>query len=79
MTPAMQESINPRHLREKYQEWVGKKVVVGLSTYHYLCGTWKLTEGRDAVFRIGDREKRVALQEIETVAAATAAQAEFFK
>lgn len=75
----MQESVNPRHLREKYQAWVGKKVVIGLSTFHYLCGRWTAIDGQDATFSIGSSELRVKLQEIETVAEAIAAQAEFFK
>ena len=75
----LQESVNPRHLREKYQTWVGKKVVVGLSTFHYLCGRWTAIDGQEARFSIGASERRIKLQEIETVAEASAVQAEFFK
>jgi hypothetical protein len=75
----MQESVNPRHLREKYQEWVGKKVTVGLTTFHYLCGVMKSLEGHEAVFTVGEKEKRVKLQEIDNVSEAPATQAEFYK
>ena len=75
----MKDSINPRHLREKFQEWVGKKVIVGLTTYHYISGTFKAIEGHEALFSIGSESKRVPLQEIDTVAEAVAAQAEYFK
>ena len=75
----MQESINPRHLREKYQEWIGKKVTVGLTTYHYLCGMMTAVDGHEAVFTIGAREKRVKLQEIDNISESPSAQAEFFK
>ncbi len=75
----MLESINPRHLREKYQEWVGKKVNVGLTTFHYICGTWSSIDGHDAVFNVGGREMRVKLQEVDNVGEAPAAQAEFYK
>ena len=75
----MQAKQNPRNLREKYQTWIGKKVTVGLSTWHYLCGTWKGIDGYDAIFTIGQHEKRVLLNEIETVVDAPAAQAEYFK
>ncbi len=73
------ESINPRHLREKYAEWVGKRVVVGLTSYHYLCGTWESVDGHDAIFVIGGKPMRVKLQEIDNVSAAPEAQAEFYK
>jgi hypothetical protein len=75
----MQESVNPRHLREKYLEWVGKKVTVGLTTYHYLCGVMKAIEGHEAVFTVGSHVMRVRLQEIDNVSEAPGAQAEFFK
>ena len=70
---------NPRNLRDKYQTWVGKKVIVGLTTYHYLCGRWKSIEGYYALFNIGDKQHRVLLDEIDNVAEASEAQAEYFK
>jgi hypothetical protein len=70
---------NPRHLREKYQEWIGKRVNVGLTTFHYLCGTWKDIQGYDALFVVGGRELKVKLAEIDNIGEAPAAQAEFFK
>jgi hypothetical protein len=75
----MQESINPRHLREKYQEWVGKRVVAGLTTYHYVCGTWEAIEGHNAVFKVGPQTMRFKLQEIDNVSPAVPAQADFYK
>jgi hypothetical protein len=75
----MLDSINPRHLREKYSEWVGKKVTVGLTTFHYLCGHWKAIDGQDALFTVGSKELRVKLQEIASVAESPEAQAEFIK
>lgn len=77
---AMQDiPYNPRHLRDKFQEWVGKKVIVGLTTFHYLCGTWKAFDGYHAIFEIGGKEHRVLMHEIDTVADAPAALAEYFK
>jgi hypothetical protein len=75
----LESSINPRHLREKYQSWVGQKVNVGLTTFHYLTGVWKAMDGYHAVFTIGNREHRVLLHEIDNVSAASPAQAEYFK
>jgi hypothetical protein len=75
----MQSSQNPRNLREKYQSWIGKRVTVGLTTFHYLCGTWKAIDGYDAVFTIGAAELRIRLDEVDNVADAPEAQAEYFK
>ncbi len=73
------ETINPRHLREKFGEWKGKRVVVGTHSYHYLCGVWKDIDGAEVVFEIGDRAMRVALADVATVADAEPWQADFFK
>jgi hypothetical protein len=75
----VESTINPRNLREKYQSWVGQKVMVGLTTFHYLCGTWKGFDGYYAIFSIGGNDKRVFLHEIDNVAAAEEHLAEYFK
>ena len=73
------EKVNPRHLREKYQAWIGKRVTAGLTSYHYLCGVWDRIDGADVVFVIGGRELRVKLSEIATLSEAPAWQSDFFK
>jgi hypothetical protein len=73
------DEMNPRNLREKYQGWIGKKVIVGLTTFHYVCGTWTGIEGYHALFTVGGRPMKVKLNEIDTIAEASEAQAEFFK
>lgn len=78
MDPAT-EKINPRHLREKYASWIGKRVTVGTTTYHYICGQWEAIEGHDVVFKIGEHHMRVPISEIATVSDAPALQADFFK
>jgi len=75
----VESSVNPRHLREKYQSWVGKKVIVGLTTLHYLCGMWKSFDGYYAVFTIAGKETRIFLHEIDNVAESDESQAEYFK
>jgi hypothetical protein len=72
-------SHNPRNLRDKFQGWIGKKVTVGLTTFHYLSGTWKAIEDYDAIFEIGGNIHRVPMDEIDNVAEAPAAQAEYYK
>ena len=73
------ETINPRHLREKYKDWVGKRVNVGLTTMHYICGTWTSLDASEAWFKIGAHNYRVNIAEIITISEAPAWQAEFFK
>jgi hypothetical protein len=73
------ETINPRHLREKFTEWVGKRVTVGTTTYHYLCGTWQTLDKSEAKFLIGGKEMTVSIHDIATISEAEPWQAEFFK
>lgn len=73
------ETVNPRHLRERYNEWVGRRVTVGTTKLHYLCGEWKAIDESHAVFRIGEHEMRVRLSEIATILDAPAWQPDFFK
>ena len=73
------EKINPRHLREKYASWIGKRVTVGLHNAHSICGDWEAIEDHDVVFKIGEHHMRVPISEIATVADAPAWQAAFFK
>jgi hypothetical protein len=70
---------NPRNLRDKYKDWIGKKVTVGLTTFHYLSGTWKSIEGWYAIFSIGGRDQKVLMDEIDNVAESPSAQAEYYK
>jgi hypothetical protein len=71
--------INPRHLREKFKDWVGKRVTVGTTNYHYLSGTWKSLDAATAVFEIGGKEMKVSTEEIATIVEAPPWQADFFK
>ena len=74
------EKVNPRHLREKYKDWESKRVTVGLSTFHNLCGTWLGTDdNNDVTFRIGEREMKFPIAQIELVADANPYQSDFFK
>jgi hypothetical protein len=73
------DTINPRHLREKYQPWLGKRVNVGLTTLHYICGVWADMGDDHATFKIGAHHMKVALGEIATITDATPWQADYFK
>ena len=58
---------------------IGKKVIVGTTSFHYLSGFWKAFDEYDAVFSIGTKEMRVKLHEIATVMEASELEAEYFK
>jgi hypothetical protein len=73
------EIVNPRNLREKYASWVGKRVNVGLTTYHYICGTWKEMSSDSATFQIGEHAMKVKLSELATIQEAPPWQSDFFK
>ena len=73
------EKINPRHLREKFTGWDGKRVVVGTTTFHYLCGIWKRMDGDKVVFQIGTHEMPIPITQIDTIGDANPAQSDFFK
>ena len=58
---------------------LGEKLIVGTSTLHYVCGRLTAIEAEHAVFAVGAQRVRVPLADVETVMAASAAQAEFAK
>jgi hypothetical protein len=70
---------NPNQVREKFGHLLGKKVTVGTTTLHYLCGRWKAIDGHDAIFSVGERELRIPLTQLETMTEAPELQAEYSK
>ena len=74
-----QDTVNPRQLREKWKAWEGKRVSVGLSTGHYLAGTWTALDPHEAKFRIGEHGVTVKVAEIAAISEAAPLQADFFK
>ncbi len=71
--------LGPRTRREKYERWVGRKVVVGLKSLHYLCGRLTAVDDEQATFAVRFDQHRVPLAEIASIAAAPDVEAEFFK
>jgi hypothetical protein len=72
-------SANPHHARERFGHLIGKKVTVGTTTLHYLCGRFCAIERQEAVFTVGSHAVRIPLTELDSVHEAPAAQAEFVK
>jgi hypothetical protein len=79
MPHAAASMMNPRVIRDRFKEWQGKRVTVGLTTDHYLCGTWTAADLHQATFEIGGKEMTVPLVEIANLAEAPPLQSDFFK
>ncbi len=74
------EKINPRHSREKWTGWDGKRVTVGLTTDHYVCGVWDhIDDENNVVFKVADKQLKVPITEVYSVADAPPWQADFYK
>ena len=73
------ETVNPRQLREKWKAWQNHRVSVGLSTGHYLAGTWTGLDAHEARFAIGDHHMSVKVAEIAAISEAAPLLADFFK
>ena len=65
--------------RSRLAGLLGHKLIVGTTTLHYLCGRLMAFEADAAVFAVGAQRVRLPLAHIDTVAEASAAQAEFVK
>jgi hypothetical protein len=74
------EKVNPRHLREKFTGWDGKRVNVGLTTDHYICGVWeRIDDDNNVVFKIANKQLAIPIAHIDTVSDAPPWQADFYK
>jgi hypothetical protein len=58
---------------------IGDKLVVGTTTWHYLCGRLDAIEADRAVFLVGTERVVLPLAHVATVVPASPAQAEFVK
>ena len=65
--------------RSRLAGLLGHKLIIGTTTFHYLCGRLTAFETDFAVFAVGARRVRLPLAHIDTVAEASDAQAEFVK
>jgi hypothetical protein len=73
--------LNPRVQRDDYRPFVGKKVMIGTRSYHYLCGRAEAidVEHDRLQVRVAGREIFVPLDEVATIQEAPEAQAEYIK
>jgi hypothetical protein len=73
--------LNPRVQRDELKGFVGKKVMIGTRSYHYLSGrAMRLIEESDQLeVHIGEEVVLVPLGEVATIQEAPASQAEYVK
>jgi hypothetical protein len=63
----------------RLEPYVGRKVLLGLTTYHYLCGVVESVDGVEARVRVAGRLVMVPVAQIATIAEADPHLAEYFK
>jgi hypothetical protein len=73
--------LNPRVQRDELKGFVGKKVMIGTRSYHYVSGrATRLHEDKDQLeVHVGDQVVMVPLGEVATIQEAPEAQAEYVK
>ncbi len=70
---------NPRGLRDEYKAFVGKKVMIGLRSYHYV--SCRVT-GLDPLYldiTVAGKAMKIPVDQIDNIAEAPEAQAEYVK
>ena len=74
-------NLNPRVRRDELKAFVGKKVMIGTASYHYLCGRAEEIDAPASQLRVrvGAELVLVPLEQIATIQEAPEAQAEYVK
>ncbi len=71
---------NPRHYRDRIEEFLGKKVVIGTSDFHYVSG--RAVEFVDEVklrLTVNGKDVLVSLEDVATISEVPDVQAEYVK
>jgi hypothetical protein len=73
--------LNPRVQRDEFKSFVGKKVMIGTRSYHYVSGraTRLIEESDQLEIHVGGQVVFVPLHEVATIQEAPEAQAEYVK
>jgi hypothetical protein len=71
---------NPRHARDKLEGFLGKKVVIGTSDYHYVSGrAVEFLDGTMLRLTVNGRDVLVAVDDVATISEVPDVQAEYVK
>ena len=71
---------NPRHARDRLEPFLGKKVIVGTSDFHYVSG-WavEFVDGQQLKMTVNGRELFVGVDDVVTISEVPDVQAEYVK
>ena len=74
-------NMNPRVQRDEFKAFLGKKVMIGTRSYHYVSGhVVELDEANNQLHvRVGAKLVLVPLDEVATIQEAPSSQAEYVK
>jgi hypothetical protein len=74
-------AMNPRVQRDELKSFVGKKVMIGTRSYHYISGQLQALEEAESrlVVSVAGKPVKVPLDQVATIQEAPAAQAEYVK
>ncbi len=71
---------NPRHHRDRIQSFLGKKVVVGTSDYHYVSGrAVEFVDGTRLRMTVNGRDVLIEVVNVATISEVPEVQAEYVK
>jgi len=71
--------MNPRVLRDHLGPWVGKKVMIGTSDFHYVSGVVQSVEGAQVKVTVGGKLVIIPTANVATINEASPYQAEYVK
>ena len=75
----MSES-NPRHHRDRIEEFLGKKVVIGTSDFHYVSGrAVEFVDGTKLRITVNGKDVLVEVDHVATISEVPEVQAEYIK
>jgi hypothetical protein len=75
----MADELNPRLLRDKLGPFVGKKVIVGTTDFHYISGWALALEGTRLRMSVAGKPVLVPTHMVATIKEVPALQAEYVK
>jgi hypothetical protein len=79
MVSGVMGDMNPRVLRDHLLPFVGKKVTIGTSDFHYISGIFESIAGNDVLMKVNGKPVTVHANAVATIREAPALQAEYVK
>lgn len=71
---------NPRHHRDRIKEFLGKKVVIGTSDFHYVSGrAVEFVDGTKLRITVNGEDVLVEVDHVATISEVPEVQAEYIK